>query len=97
MSFSKHLKQKTSVQACREPSKKVYREQQKQTRIAQMNNEFLLFLLELKKDQKHEVMEFRLHFHKKYLKYRENNCTNIEADLKELIKNYKKLNKHICI
>lgn len=56
-----------------------------------MNTEFLNFLLELKKNQKYEVMEFRLHFHKKYLKYRENNCTYIETDLKELMKNYNKI------
>lgn len=57
-----------------------------------MNKEFISFLFELKNKQSLEIIEFRLLFQKKYLKYRENFCLSLEIELKELIKHYKKIN-----
>lgn len=56
-----------------------------------MNKEFISFLLELKNKHCYEIIEFRLLFQKKYLKYRENFCPSLEKELKELIKQYEKI------
>lgn len=59
-----------------------------------MNKEFISFLLELKNKHCYEIIEFRLLFQKKYLKYRENFCPSLEIELKELIEQYKKTRKY---
>lgn len=53
-----------------------------------MKTDFLHFYHRLEKDQRFEVIEFRLQFQKKIYKYIEFQCPVMAADLKELQERY---------
>ncbi|SEH57525.1 hypothetical protein SAMN02927937_00299 [Paenimyroides aquimaris] len=53
-----------------------------------MKTEFLNFYQQLEKDQRFEVIEFRLRFQKSMNKYSISGCCSIEEDLTKMKKNY---------
>jgi len=53
-----------------------------------MKTEFLDFYQQLEKDQRFEVIEFRLRFQKAMNKYSISGCCFIEEDLTKMKKNY---------
>ncbi|WLD24693.1 hypothetical protein NU10_04720 [Flavobacterium dauae] len=53
-----------------------------------MKTEFLDFYQQLEKDQRFEVIEFRLRFQKIMNKYNIDQCCSIEEDLTKMKKNY---------